>query len=65
MENLKAKIFKLLRLDNLIDNLSGYVEKRLELYKLEITEDLVKVLSKALIYGFMAILGMLFWCSSA
>ena len=60
MENLKDKIFKLLRLDNLMDNLSGYVETRLELYKLEIREDVAKVLSKALIYGFIAILGMLF-----
>src|SRR6185436_7490325 len=60
MENLKDKIFKLLRLDNLMDNLSGYVETRLELYKLEIREDVAKVLSKALVYSFIMILGMLF-----
>jgi uncharacterized membrane protein YqjE len=60
MENLKDKIFKLLRLDNLMDNLSGYVETRLELYKLEIGEDIAKVLSKVLIYAFIAVLGMLF-----
>jgi len=60
MENLKDKIFKLLRLDNLMENLSGYAESRLELYKLEIREDVAKVLSKAIIYGFIGILGMLF-----
>jgi len=60
MENLKEKIFKLLRLDNLMDNLSGYVESRLELYKLEIREDVARVLSKALVYAFMAIFAILF-----
>jgi uncharacterized membrane protein YqjE len=60
MENLKEKFFKLLRLDNLIDNLSGYLESRLELYKLEIREDLAKVLSKAIIYALMAMCGVLF-----
>ncbi|SRR5258706_5099185 len=60
MENIKDKIFKLLRLDNLFENLSGYVETRLELYKLEIREDVAKVISKAFVYGALAILGMLF-----
>ena len=59
MENLKDKIFKLLRLDNLMDNLSGYVESRLELFKLEIREDVARVLSKALIYALMAMCGVL------
>ena len=58
MEDLKDKFFKLLHLDNLVENISGYVEKRLELYKLEITEDLVKVLSKVLNYCLVAILGI-------
>ena len=60
MENLKDKIFKLLRLDNLMDNLSGYLESRLELYKLEIHEDVAKMLAKALLYGFATIMGILF-----
>jgi ABC-type phosphate/phosphonate transport system permease subunit len=60
MENLKDKILKLLRLDTLIDNLSGFVEARLELFKLEIREDIAKVLSRTLIYLGIAMLGLLF-----
>lgn len=60
MENLKDKILKLLRLDGLIDNLSGYVEARLELYKLEIREDIAKVLSKALVYLAITLFAFMF-----
>jgi len=48
MEGIKDTIFKFLRLDNLIDNLSGYVEARIELLKIEIREDIAKVLAQAL-----------------
>lgn len=64
MESIKDKIFKILHLDNLIDNASGYVEARLELYKIEIREDVAKVLSKALIYmtiGFFGFLLLIFF----
>jgi len=59
MDNLKDKIFKFLRLDNLVEHMSGYVENRLELYKLEIREDVAKILSKAIIYCVLAVFGML------
>ncbi len=60
MENLKDKIFKMLRLDNLMGNLTGYVEARLELFKIEIREDVAKALSKALIYGVITVFAALF-----
>ncbi len=64
MENIKDKIFKFLHLDNLVDNASGYVEARLELYKMEIREDVAKVLSRAIIYmtiGFFGFLLLIFF----
>ena len=60
IEGLKEKLFKLLRIDNLMENLTGYAEARLELFKLEIREDVAKMLSKAIIYGILAIFGFLF-----
>ena len=43
---LKDTLVKLLKLDGLIDNVTGYVEARIELMKLEIKEDLSKTLAK-------------------
>jgi hypothetical protein len=60
MDELKDKVFKLLRLDNLVEHLSGYLETRLELFKLEVREDVAKVLSKAIVYLMMAFFGILF-----
>ena len=55
-----SSIFKFLRLDNLIDNLSGYVETRLELLKLEVREEIIKVVSYGLMVGVCFLLGLLF-----
>jgi len=60
MENIKNSIFKFLRLDNLIENLSGYVETRVELVKLEVREEIAKVLSHALMIGVLLLLALLF-----
>jgi uncharacterized membrane protein YqjE len=63
MEGIKDTIFKFLRLDNLLENLSGYVEARIELLKIEIREDIAKVLAKAimiLIVVFLAFIFLLF-----
>lgn len=49
MENLKDTLFKFLKLNTLVDNLSGYVETRVKLIKIEIREDVAKVLSKGLV----------------
>jgi uncharacterized membrane protein YqjE len=50
MEKLKETIFKFLRLDGIFDHLSGYVEARIELLKIEIREDVAKAIAGALIY---------------
>jgi uncharacterized membrane protein YqjE len=60
MEKIKDSIFKFLRLDNLVGNLSGYFETRVELIKIEIREEIAKVLSHALMIGVLLLLGLLF-----
>lgn len=46
-----SSIFKFLRLDNLINSLTGYVETRVELLKIEVREEVVKVVSYGLTIG--------------
>ncbi len=60
MEGIKDTIFKFLRLDNLIANLSGLVETRIELIKIEIREDIAKVLARALMILIVVILALIF-----
>ena len=64
MEKLKETIFKFLRLDGLFNHLTGYVEARIELLKIEIREDIAKALAKALanamIYGVIFFFGCMF-----
>ncbi len=60
MENIKDSIFKFLRLDNLVENLSGYFETRVELIRLEIREETSRVLSYSLMIGVLLLLGLLF-----
>lgn len=65
MENLKDTIFKFLKLDNLVDNISGYIEARVELIKIEIREDVARFLARAILMMitlFLALLVLLF-CS--
>lgn len=60
MEKIKDTIFKFLRLENLMDNLTGYLEARVALIKIEIREEVVKVLSRGIILIFIIFLGSLF-----
>ena len=63
-DKIKDSIFKFLRVDNLVGSFSGYIETRLQLYKMEIREDVSKALSKALVYavlGFFAFLFLIFF----
>jgi uncharacterized membrane protein YqjE len=60
LDGLKDKLIKALHLDNLMGNLTGYIESRMELFKLEIREDLARILSKALVYLAIALCGFLF-----
>lgn len=60
MNGIKDTIFKLLRIDNLVDNVSGYVDTRVKLLKIEIKEDVAKVLSKGLMSGALMIIFVIF-----
>ena len=60
MEKIKDTIFKFLRLDNLMDNISGYLEARVALIKIEVREEVVKVLSRGIILIAILFLVVLF-----
>ena len=51
---------KFLKLDSLIENITGYVEARIELTKLELKEDVAKSLSKVLLFMLMGVVFTLF-----
>jgi len=57
---LKDSILKLFKLDNLVENVTGYVEARMELVKLEVREDLTKAISKLSVFVFLAFAFTLF-----
>ena len=64
MVNIKDAIFKFLKVDSLIANFSGYIESRIALFKIEVQEDIARVLSKALVYAllmFFAFLVLVFF----
>lgn len=52
---MKEKILKLLKLENLFENLSGYVESKIELFKFEVREEVVSILSKVLVTLIVAV----------
>lgn len=60
MEGIKDTILKFLRIDNLANNVTGYVETRIKLLKIEIKEDVVKVLSKSLAQATIILSAFLF-----
>lgn len=55
-----TSIFKLFRLDSLINSLTGYIETRVELLKIEVREEVVKVVSYGLMIAVCALLATLF-----
>ena len=57
---LKDTILKFLKMESLIDNITGYVETRIELMKVEMKEEVAKALSKALVYVVIICMVMLF-----
>ena len=57
---LKDSILKFLKLDSLIENLTGYVESRIELTKMEIREEIAKGLSKVALFMLMGAVFTLF-----
>lgn len=59
LTNLKETVFKFLNLDNLIDNVAGFVEAQVALLKLEIQEDVARMVAGALVYGAMMMFAFL------
>ena len=55
-----TSIFKFFRLDNLVSNLTGYVETRVDLLKIEMREEIVKVVSYGLMVAVCVLLALLF-----
>jgi len=55
----KESILKLLKLDGIVDNVTGYVEARIELLKLDIKEDLARGLAKVAVYIVLALAFMI------
>ncbi len=56
----KDTFSKLFKIDNLISNLTGYVETRVELIKIELKEELAKSLAKAVAFLLIAFIAALF-----
>lgn len=57
---LKDTLSKFFKVDSLIDNLTGFVETRVELLKIEVKEDFAKGLAQAVVYLFIAFVLALF-----
>jgi uncharacterized membrane protein YqjE len=60
MNSIKDTIFRFLRLDNLVNNATGYLDARVELLKIEIREEVAHVLAKGIIVVIVALLSLLF-----
>ena len=56
----KDTFAKLFKIDHLIENLTGYVETRVELIKIEVKEELAKSLAKAVAYLLIAFIAAVF-----
>ena len=57
---LKDTLSKFFKVDSLLNNLTGYVETRVELLKVEVKEDLSKGLAQGVAYLFIAFVFALF-----
>ena len=60
MNMFKDSLSKFFKVDSLLSNLSGYVETRVELLKIEVKEDLAKSLAKGISYLLIAFVLALF-----
>jgi hypothetical protein len=56
----KDTFSKFFKIDSLLSNLTGYVEARVDLLKVEVKEDLTKGLAQAVAYLFIAFIFALF-----
>jgi len=59
-DSILESISKFLQLDKLKENLTGYVEARVELLKIEVREDVAKAITRALVFAVVIFLAFLF-----
>ncbi len=60
MEKFSETILKFLRLDNFVHNITGYIETRIELMKVEIREDVSKAIARGLVSIALILIGFMF-----
>jgi hypothetical protein len=60
MEKISEAVLKFLRLDNFVQHMTGYVENRIELLKIEIKEDVSKAMARGLVMVVLFLMGFLF-----
>ena len=60
MENISSSILKFLKLDSLVQNVTGFVEARIELMKIEVREDMSKAVARGLMFIVLFLMGFLF-----
>jgi hypothetical protein len=60
MEKLKEILLKFFKLDSLVEHISGYVETKVALVKMEIREEVASAMSRLLIILIMFLTGILF-----
>ena len=60
MDKIAESILKFLKLDSLVNHVTGYVEARMELMKVEIREDLAKTVARAIVLITLIFFGFLF-----
>ena len=56
----KEKILKLLKLENLFESVSGYVESKLELFKMEIREEVIGIVARILVFVIIGLCFLIF-----
>ena len=59
MDKIAESILKFLKLDGLINHVTGYFEARIALMKIEIREDIAKAMAKAIVTIVMLFTGLL------
>jgi uncharacterized membrane protein YqjE len=59
MEKLKEILLKFFKLDSIVDHISGYVESRVALVKMEIREEIAGILSRTLMIIVMMLIAFL------
>jgi hypothetical protein len=60
MEKISEALLKFLRLDNFIEHITGYVENRIDLMKIEVREDVSKALARGMVIIALFLMGFLF-----